>query len=239
VYVVKNEALARRQVRRGNLFLFAALGVFATGFAVASFRGEDELSSIFTLGALLLGVFCWQVSLYYTRRWGPKERQDVPLVSALKGLDNRYTLVVFSAARLPDYLLVGPLGVRVLVPRAIDGTVRGRGDQWTRLGSPAWRSLLLGNPARNPTEEARQSVDRVEDYLRRNLEPAPAEPVPVGATLVFTNPRVRLEAENTTFPAVTPRELRGHVQRLKGSLSPPQVTALRRLFEPPSAGTAK
>jgi hypothetical protein len=82
-------------------------------------------------------------------------------------------------------------------------------------------------------------VARVEEYLQRNLEPPAPEPVPVGATLVFTNPRVRLEAENTTYPAATPRELRGHIQRLKGSLSPPQVTALRRLFEPPSATTAK
>jgi hypothetical protein len=235
VYVVKNEALARRQIRRGNWFLFGALGVFAAGFAVASFRGDDELSSIFTLGALLLGVFCWQISLYYTRRWGPKERQDVPLVNALKGLDNRYTLVVFSAARLPDYLLLGPLGVRILVPRAIDGAVRGRGDQWTRLDAPLWRNLLLGNPARNPGDEAKQGVARVEEYLQRNLElPAP-EPVPVGATIVFTNPRVRLEAEDTSFPAATARELRGHIQRLKGSVTPGQVTALRRLFEPPGA----
>jgi hypothetical protein len=235
VYVVKNEALARRQIRRGNWFLFGALGVFAAGFAVASFRGEDELSSIFTLGALLLGVICWQVSLYYTRRWGPRERQDVPLANALKGLDNRYTLVVFSGARLPDYLLLGPLGVRVLVPRAIDGAIRGRGDQWTRLDAPVWRNLLLGNPARNPGDEARQGVARVEEFLQRNLEPAPPAPVPVGGTIVFTNPRVRLEAEETTFPAATSRELRGHIQRLKGSVPPGQVTALRRLFEPPRA----
>jgi hypothetical protein len=235
VYVVKNEALARRQIRRGNWFLFGALGVFAAGFAVSSLRGEDELASIFTLGALLLGVFSWQVSLYYTRRWGPKERQDVALVSALKGLDNRYTLVVFSGARLPDYLLLGPLGVRVLVPRAIDGAVRGHGDRWTRLQTQAWRSLLLGNPARNPTDEAKQGVARVEEHLQRNLDPALSAAVPVGATIVFTNPRVRLEADETTFPAATARELRGHIQRLKGTVAPPQVTALRRLFEPPPA----
>jgi len=235
VYVVKNDALARRQVRRGNWCLFGALGVFAAGFLVSSIRGEDEVSSIFTLGALILGVFAWQLSLYYTRRWGPKERQDVPLVSALKGLDNRYTLVVFSGARLPDYLLLGPLGVRILVPRAIDGAVRGHGDQWTRLHTQVWRSLLLGNPARNPTDEARQGVGRVEEHLRRNPDPALSAPVPVGATIVFTNPRVRLEAEDTTFPAATARDLRGHIQRLKGTLPPPQVTALRRLFEPPRA----
>ena len=29
--------------------------------------------------------------------------------------------------------------------------------------------------------------------------------------------------------------LRGHIQRLKGSVTPAQVTALRRLFEPPGA----
>jgi len=237
VYVVTNDALARRQVRRGNLFLFAALAVFAAGVGLTSLRPDDQLASSATLGALLIGIFLWQLSLYYTRRWGPRERQDAALVKALKGLDNRYTLVVFSSPRLPDYLLLGPLGVRVLVARAVGGTIRYQRGRWSRVGTRGWQALLLGDPVRNPSEEARQSVDRVEQYLRQHGEPG-AEAAPVGASIVFTDPRVRLELESGPFPTTTTRELRGHIQRLKGGLSTSEVATLRRLFEPPGQARA-
>ena len=231
MYVVTNDALARRQVKRGNIFLFAALAVFGAGVAVGAVRPDDTVASIATFGALMLGIFLWQLSLYYTRRWGPRERQDAALVKALKGLDNRYTLVIFSSPRLPDYLLIGPLGVRALVARGVAGTVRYRGGRWSRAGTPAWQALLLGDPLRNPEAEAKQSVERVEEHLKSHLDPQ-AEPVPVGATIVFTHPRVHLEVEGGPFPATTARELRGHVQRLKGSLTAAQVGAVRRLLEP-------
>jgi hypothetical protein len=230
VYVVTNEALARRQIKKGNLFLVGALAVFAAGFAVANWRPEDPLTTVATFVALLLGIVLWQVSLYFTRRWGPRDRQDAALAKALKGLDNRYTLVVFSAPRLPDYLLIGPLGVRVLVARGIGGTVRCQGDRWSRGEGRAWLGLLLGDPIRNPTEEARQSVARVEEHLRQNLDEA--DPVPVGATIVFTNPKVRLEVESGQFPATTTRDLRGHIVRLKGAVVAAQIGKLRRLLEP-------
>src|SRR5581483_8379042 len=164
VYVVTNDALARRQVKRGNIFLFTALAVFGAGVAVGAVRPDDTVASIATFGALMLGIFLWQLSLYYTRRWGPRERQDAALVKALKGLDNRYTLVIFSSPRLPDYLLIGPLGVRALVARGVAGTVRYRGGRWSRAGTPAWQALLLGDPLRNPEAEAKQSVERVEEH---------------------------------------------------------------------------
>jgi hypothetical protein len=233
VQTVTNEVLARRQLRRGNLYLFAAMAVFAAGFAVAWLRPEDLLSSTVSFGALLLGIFLWQVSLYFTRRWGPRQRQDAALARALKGLDNRYTLVSFADARLPDYLLIGPQGIRILVARAIDGTVRCRRDQWSRPGRSPLLSLFLGNPIRNPTVEAVQSVSQVEQHLERVPDAAEVGSVPVTATIVFTHPQVRLEIEGSKFPVTTARELRAHILRDKGTLGAPQIATLRRVLSPP------
>ena len=106
--VVTNEAVVRRQVRKARLFLLAALVVFAVGFVTAWLPLPNEVAIAIQAGGLLLGILLWQISQYFARRWGPRYRQDAVLARALKGLDNRYTLVSFADARLPDYLLLGP-----------------------------------------------------------------------------------------------------------------------------------
>jgi hypothetical protein len=182
-----------------------------------------------------LGFFIWQVSQYFTRRYGPRHRQDAALTAALKKLDNRYTLVSFAAPRLPDYLLLGPHGIHVLVPRDVSGTVRCKGDRWSRAETPKLFSFILGDPLRNPTAEATQSLQVLERHLQAELDPAAAEAVPIAVSVVLTNPKVTLEADGCRFPAVRVRDLPQHVRRDKGTVPPDQVAQLRRLFSPADA----
>jgi hypothetical protein len=236
---VTNEALARRQVRRSNWFLFAAVGVLAAGFALSLIGSDEQTLGVVSLSALLLGIFLWQVSLYFTRRWGARHRQDGALARALKGLDNRYTLVSFAEARLPDYLLVGPHGILILVARAVNGTIRCHRDQWSRAETNPLIAFFLGSPVRNPTIEATQSISQLQRYLQGRLDPADADRVPVTAIVVFTHPQVRLEIGDCRFPVVRARDLRSEVQREKGALGPPQIATLRRLLSPPAEATVR
>jgi hypothetical protein len=242
VFVATNEALTRRQLKRANILLFVALGTFAGALGLSALRFDETLFNVVGFALIMGGLVAWQLSLAMTRRWGPRERQDDVLNRALRGLDNRYTLVAFADSNLPDYLLLGPLGVRVLVPRAIDGTVRYKDGRWSRDSSRRWLSLLTGDPVRNPTREAEEGIGRVERYLAAHPDPSWFEPVPVGASIIFTHPRVHLEVEGGPIPVTTAREARAHIQRLKGPLTPPQIAALRRLFapapEPPAATPA-
>ncbi|HZU05367.1 MAG TPA: hypothetical protein VFB73_05300 [Chloroflexota bacterium] len=238
---VTNEALVRRQVRKGNLFLVASMLVFAAGFTVTCLAPQHEpnpLVSTFSLAALLLGIFLWQVSYYFIRRWGPRYRQDAALARTLRGLDNRYVFVSFADPRLPDYLLLGPHGVRVLVPRAVTGTVRCQNDRWARAETPRWLAFLFGDPVRNPTAEATQGISQVQRYLEQRLGADEARQVPVSATIVFLDPKVRLEINGCAFPVTRLRDLRAHILRDKGPLSPAQQTQLRQLFSPPGASAA-
>jgi hypothetical protein len=75
-------------------------------------------------------------------------------------------------------------------------------------------------------------VAQVTRRLERALDPAQAAAVPVGASIVFTNPDVRLEIEGCRFPVARGREVRAQVQRDKGSLRPPEVARLRQALEP-------
>ncbi|HEY7063054.1 MAG TPA: hypothetical protein VII06_16365 [Chloroflexota bacterium] len=236
--VVTNEALARGQMRKGNALLVAALLVYLVGFAQGVLLPANPFSDSLSLGGVVLGTALWLVSQYYTRRWAPRFRQDGPLKEALKRVDNRSTLLSFAASQLPDYLLVGPQGVRVLVARGNDGTIRCRQDRWSRAQTPSWLMLLVGDPLRNPSAEAKRSVAQVQRYLERALGAEAAADAPVDATIVFTNPRARLEIEMCSYPVALARDLRASLQRDKGTLRPPEIAKLRQALEPQTSSAA-
>jgi hypothetical protein len=225
-------------VRKANIFLWIAGLVLLAGFAVGQFLPPTALTGGLSLASILIGIYLWQVSQFFTRRWSPRFRQDAVLERALKSLDNRYSLFSFADPRLPDYLLLGPHGVRVLVARGVGGTVRCRRDQWSRVGASRLGGLFFGNPVRNPTVEAVQSIAKVQDYLQREL-PEAADQIPVSATIVFTDPKVELEIESSQYPVVRARDVRAQVQREKGPLGPPQIARLRQLLSPPVEATLR
>ncbi len=233
VLVVTNEALVRRQMRKANWALAIAMLVFVGGFLIGIVFPEDPVTGTISLGALCVGFFIWQLSQYYTRRYGPRSRQDRALERDLKGLDNRYALVNFAVARLPDYVLVGPHGVRVLVARAVDGTVRYQGGRWARVETPRLLSLLVGSPVRNPTVEAEQGVSQMKRYLQDEQPAEGLATVPVSAAIVFTNPNVRLEIEASKDPVLRGDDLRGAIAAERGSVAAEVIGRLRRRLTPP------
>jgi hypothetical protein len=235
VQVVTNETRARGELRKGNALLFASMGLFLFGMTQscqAAPTAEAEAASTLIL-AMAAAVLL--VCLSYVNRWGPRFRQDGPLEKALKGLDNRYTLVNFAGGGLPDHLLIGPGGVRVLVARGLAGPVRCRRDRWSRPGVLAFLGAFSGDSLRNPNREAARGIAQVTRRLEGALDAEQAARVPVGASIVFTNPRVTLELDGCRYPVTRGRELRAHVQRDKGTLRPPDVARARQALEPPAS----
>lgn len=234
MFVIVNHQVVRRQTRRGNLFLLLALLVFAAGFVVTWTWPHDEVASTFSLAALFLGVLLWQVHQYYVRRWGPRYRLDRELSQALRGLGSRYTLVCFADPRLPDHLLLGPHGVAILVARNADGTIRCRNDRWSRKETPRWAALLGADVVRNPSLEARQSLQRLGEYLRRlPTDLGEGGEIPVQALIVFTHPRVQLEIEQCSYPVLRAKEVIGYLHQQRGAVPAPLVQRLRDWLVPP------
>jgi hypothetical protein len=233
VQTLVNEAYVRGRVRIGNLLLLAAMAVFAIGFVLSLNLREEAW--LVTYISIFIGLALWQVSLGYLRRWGPRYRMDPVLAQALKGLDDRYTLVSFISPRLPDYLVVGPAGVHVLVPRATGGEIVCRHDRWERANASLLRRLF-GAALGNPSQEVVQGVAQVEAYLREHPVEGIEAAVPVHGLVVFTNPRARLRIDGCTVSAVTLKELRGHFKRIKGDLRPQQVSRLRQALERAAQG---
>ncbi|HZS01516.1 MAG TPA: hypothetical protein VFE37_22560 [Chloroflexota bacterium] len=237
--IVTNEARARAEQRKGNGLLIAAMLAYLAGFGQAWLVPANPYSDALSIAGLVLGTLLWLVSQSYVRRVGPRYRQDAALDKALKGLDNRYTLLHFPDAGLPDHLLVGPAGVRVLVPRGVPGRVRCRDDRWSRPSTFGWLGMFGVEQLGNPTRDAARGVTQVTQRLGRALDGEQAAAAPVGANVVFTHPNVQLEIESCRYPVARGRELRAQLQRDKGSLRPPELARLRQALEPQRSSAAR
>src|SRR5438094_2511199 len=137
--LVTNEKLAKSRFRLGTAFHLTALGILMAGLYASlqlpETQGEYQtIRLIIPYVAILLFLVPYYFGKQYIQRYGPKNRYDASLAQATKGLDNRYSLFSFPSGRLPDYLVVGPGGVFVLVPRGHPGLLVCRGDRWGRQG---------------------------------------------------------------------------------------------------------
>ena len=222
-----NQPLLRRRERVGLAYLVGATICLVGGFILSINLADLEMQYAASLSSLLLGLLLWAKNQGYVLKWGPRWRQDEPLQRALRSLDNRYRLLVAPATNLPDYLLVGPMGVVTIVSSPVEGQVRCEQGRWNQVGRQPlalrlltwfWPRPSLGNPSgqtlRDVAATRARLTDRLGDY---------ASQVPVDGLVVFTHPQVTLSLEGGPPIALTLRSLRGHVRRLPKALDPDEV----------------
>jgi hypothetical protein len=237
-----NQRAVIRQAKIGAIALMVTFVLLLIGLIISSqlenwARSLDPdqrqwLPIAVSYGIVLVGLAFYYVGNTRMRRYGPKHRQDARLAQLLKGLDDRHVLYAFLGGKLPDYLLVGPSGVHVLVARPQGGEITCREDRWSTRGGGVQKlfTTLYGNPVGSPSWDASQGVKRVEEYLAAELPPD-AERPPVGSLIVFTGENVRLRTERCAYTATTSRELRRVVGRMKARLSPAGLGQVRQAFE--------
>jgi len=122
----------------------------------------------------------------------PQEIQAQQAVISLldKALDNRYFLlrnVSLAEQEAPiPMILVGPPGVKAILPNALRGVYRAKVDEWEQMDTqrqsykPAVPNLII---------QTEQMAQAVEEHLKaQNIHPPSIEPV-----LVFTDTGVHIE----------------------------------------------
>jgi hypothetical protein len=230
--LVTNEPLARRRFRIGTYLYGAAMVVLMAALLANLYLPQEYETAKLLAPFLALPIFFvpYLLSRDYIQRYGPRNRQDAALAQAGKGLDQRFSLVSFPSGKLPDYLLIGPSGIYVLVPRGHTGTLVCRGDRWAREGVGAASqvvSTLWGTPLGNPTRDLVQGVGRVQQALADRLGDA-ATSVPVNGLVVFTHPQAKLRTEGCSVQATTAKNLKNQVRGGgKGGLSTQQLARIR------------
>jgi hypothetical protein len=204
--VITNEKLIKNRARLGRVASFAGVAVLVLGL-VASLSPQWLLASF---GCLFVGFVLSQVGIYNANRWVREPRADQTLVKILKGFDDRYYLYNY-VLRAPHVLLT-PFGFCVINPRHQAGKVRCEGERWRRdLG---WKRILrlfgqegLGNP----TREVRAEVERLSKWASEQVD---KWEVPIEGVILFTNPEVDLEVENSAVPVLDGKQFKSFLRNL-------------------------
>jgi len=236
--IVRNESYVNSRVRIGNWTHIASLALLVVGFILSllpnwlGFGKEESSGAIFgayvaMIGALLLLNF----GRGFTRRFGPRFRQDQLLVAGLRGLDNRHTLYNYAAPNLPDHVLVGPTGLYIFIPKFNSGRIQFDGRRWSRgsLGGALLRNIAEGGLG-NPTTEVQRAMSQLADYLKKHGSEELIRGLEAKPVIVFTNPQAQLEVRNSPIQVVQIRELRSIFRRAKPVLSPEKVDALKAVI---------
>lgn len=229
--VAANHRLVRNRSRLAWALYLGAMGIFFLGLVTSSRAEVDQSASMIPWVSISIGMLLWFTSLSQLRRWGPRHRQDRVLAAALSDLDDRYKLYSFVSSRLPDFIVVGPLGVVSLVTRSEGGTITCLKDRWKK-GGQFMLTAIFGNPFGNPSYDAQEQVRR----LRRLLDEGGMQHVPTGSMIVFTNDRARPRVEGCSYPVARLKTLKETLLRLAGkgrsvALTSAQVREVRSLFD--------
>src|ERR671938_1427374 len=127
--LVANQQLVKNRVRLGLGFHITALVVFAVGLVLSTQIDTTRELPWQSWAAIVAGLVLYSLGQTQLRRWGPRNRQDELLGQAIRGLDDRYKLYAFLSSSLPDYILVSPAGVHVLLVHPEAGQIACDRDQ--------------------------------------------------------------------------------------------------------------
>jgi hypothetical protein len=220
MHVVVNEKLISTRVRIASAAHLTALAVFAVGLYISWSNPDPTMEQMAgAYAAIIVGLVLYNVGQVFLRRFGPRIRADEILSKTLKGLDRRYTLLAFPSTKLPDYVLIGPAGIQVIVVRTQDGAISCRANQWRRdagQGLKRFAALFGGATFGDPSQDVAKGIARVRERLVK-ADIAQDQQPPVDGIIVFTSPAAKLRIDGCSYPVTTLKGLRSNVRSSKGS----------------------
>ena len=221
--LVANQQLVKNRVRLGLVFHFGAMAVLIGGAVLSTQLDPQREIAWQTWVAFVAGLGLYTLGQTQLRRWGPGKRQEEQLGQAIRGLDDRYKLYAFLSSSLPDYILVSPAGVQVLVTRTDGGQISCVRDKWKSSGSRLMS--LFGPGLGNPSADA-----------ARQLQKLRAQDVPTSSVIVFTNAKAQLRVEGASSTITRIKELKDVLRRMAGkgtnvALTTSRIREIQRLFD--------
>src|SRR5579859_7785186 len=210
--LIANQQLVKNRVRLGLGFHITALVVFALGLLLSTQVDTSQPAQLpwTSWVAILAGLGLYSLGQTQLRRWGPRNRQEEQLGQAIRSLDDRYKLYAFISSALPDYILVSPAGVHVLIVRQEGGQVSCVRDRWKTSASRIM--AFFGPGLGNPSGDAAGQLQK----LRALLAGHNLHDVPTSSLIVFTNPKVQLRIEGCTATVTRVKELKDVLRRMAG-----------------------
>ncbi|HET7010827.1 MAG TPA: hypothetical protein VFI11_08640 [Anaerolineales bacterium] len=226
-----HERLVRRNTLLGKVLSFGGIGILVVALIVSLTR---PTAIGLVLPVSLIGMVASQIGTIFLTRWNRRDRADLMIDEALKGLDGRFALFHYLLGT--PHVLIGPAGAVALVPRSEVGLIEHADDRWWitryRRGQPdGKRRELVGLE-----QEAESAARALERRLERAIpEHAEGRVTPVA---VFLAENTRLEAEGSSPAAVHVKKLKEFVRKMPRHPGPSEadVDRMAERFPPPLAG---
>jgi len=158
-----------------------------------------------------VGFLMFQVGNFFMSKWGKSPRPDELISSALKGLDDKYTLYHYNTP--VSHLLVGPSGVHCLVPlnQAGEITYDESRQRWKHKGGNFFMKTFGGESLGCPENEVRYTLGDAAKLLKdKSISIDPFVPE---AVLVFTNPKAELSGEDSPVQALQAAKLKEFIRK--------------------------
>jgi hypothetical protein len=208
--IYTNEKLIKRNNRIGQIASIVSLVILGIGMYY-SFKDSTGQYIALTFGSLVVGFLLFQFGNYYLSRWGKNPRPDQLISTALKGLDDKFTLLHYETPVF--YLLSGPGGVYALLPYHQAGTIYydEKRNRWRQSGGNAFLKIFGNEGLGRPDLEVKYAQSDLADYVKKlGLDP---EVLTNNVILVFTNEKAELNLENSPVMATTGEKLKDFLRR--------------------------
>jgi len=205
--IITNESLIKRNRKIGQYLSIGSLVILGAGLWM-SFQTESRNLIVFSFIALIVGFLLSQVGIFYGNRWGRTPRPDEQLTAALKGLDHRYSLYHYTAP--VPHLLTGPTGMYVLLPYSQKGTITYEKDRWKQKGGNLYLKIFAQEGLGRPDIDVKSYEDEMKKFLAK-VEGSEQLPE-IRSVLVFTNPKVVVNAQDAPSATVPIDKLKEHIR---------------------------
>ncbi|HLF28179.1 MAG TPA: nuclease-related domain-containing protein [Anaerolineae bacterium] len=229
--VIQNDNYIKSRSRIGRYAFFGGFGILLLGLLISLTSGNGpQAVALFpvSLACLAIGLILSQVGGYYVRRFDRGDLPHLTLTKALKGFDDRYTLVHYGAPAA--HVLLAPDAVYTLIPKSQAGRISYENGRWRNpTGLRRVLTWMSEEGLGNPTREAAAEVARLQRHLARHL---PDTPVEVQPLIVFTHPNVNVDFAALPIPAIHVKKAKDWLRaRPKGNLTREARAALEQLFK--------
>ena len=159
--------------------------------------------------ALIIGFMVSQFGIYFSNKFGRSPRPDELVSSALKGLDDRYTLYHYSTAIA--HLLVGPSGVWAILPYHQRGTITFEKGKFRQKGGNWYLKIFAQEGLGRPEKETKYTLEDINRYFARQMEDGSVPEVK--PMLLFTNPKVDVKAPDAPYAAVDAEKVKDFLRK--------------------------
>jgi hypothetical protein len=230
--IVTNEPLIKRNTKiaqfsglLGMVILLAGMYFLFTTQKDPS-KATDPKSYGIVWGSVLGGFLLSQVGIYYMNRFGRRPRPDESLDTALKGLEDSYTIYHY---RTPTpHLLVGPAGIWVLLTRHQKGNVTYNGKRYIQKGGgfmQGYLRLFGQEGVGRPDAEIEADKKAIERFLSKKLPDI--NPPEIQGALAFTDDAAVVDdMQDAPVPTVPIKKLKDVVRKSGKSKMPAETVKM-------------